>query len=61
MIHSYGISIMQATPTLWHSLVTNEPDSLRALRVLVGGEALPNALMHALLESGCTVTNLYVD
>ncbi|XYJ24200.1 non-ribosomal peptide synthetase [Bacillus velezensis] len=59
MIHSYGISIMQATPTLWHSLVTNEPDSLRALQVLVGGEALPNALMHALLESGCTVTNLY--
>ncbi|UHC63916.1 non-ribosomal peptide synthetase [Bacillus sp. FCW2] len=59
MIHSYDISIMQATPTLWHSLVTNEPDSLRALQVLVGGEALPNALMHALLESGCTVTNLY--
>ncbi len=59
MIHSYGISIMQATPTLWHSLVTNEPDSLRAPQVLVGGEALPNALMHALLESGCTVTNLY--
>ncbi|MBT2574895.1 amino acid adenylation domain-containing protein [Bacillus sp. ISL-51] len=59
MIQAYGITIMQATPTLWHSLVTDEPESLRTLKVLVGGEALPSSLMHALLELGCSVTNLY--
>ncbi|MCC9024348.1 amino acid adenylation domain-containing protein [Bacillus nakamurai] len=59
MIKSFGITIMQATPTLWHSLVTNEPEALRTLKVLVGGEALPSSLMQALLALGCSVTNLY--
>lgn len=36
MIEYFDITIMQATPTLWHALVTNEPEKLRELRVLVG-------------------------
>nr|WP_249596338.1 non-ribosomal peptide synthetase [Peribacillus frigoritolerans] len=59
MIVHHDISIMQATPTLWHSLVTNYPDVIKNLRVLVGGEALSISLTNALHELGCEVTNLY--
>ncbi|RJS56187.1 non-ribosomal peptide synthetase [Bacillus subtilis] len=59
MIEYFDIDIMQATPTLWHALVTNEPEKLRGLRVLVGGEALPSGLLQALHELHCPVTNLY--
>ncbi|MEC1620315.1 non-ribosomal peptide synthetase [Bacillus mojavensis] len=59
MIEYFDITIMQATPTLWHALVTNEPEKLRELRVLVGGEALPSGLLQALQALDCSVTNLY--
>ncbi|MCY9373994.1 amino acid adenylation domain-containing protein [Bacillus sp. T17B1] len=59
MIEYFDINIMQATPTLWHALVTNEPETLRGLRVLVGGEALPSGLLQALQKLHCSVTNLY--
>ncbi|MCY9188430.1 amino acid adenylation domain-containing protein [Bacillus mojavensis] len=59
MIEYFDITIMQATPTLWHALVTNEPEKLRELRVLVGGEALPSGLLQALQALDCPVTNLY--
>ena len=59
MIENFDINIMQATPTLWHALVTSEPEKLRGLRVLVGGEALPSGLLQALQDLHCSVTNLY--
>lgn len=59
MIKSNSITIMQATPTLWHALVTNYPSKLRGLRVLVGGEALQISLSNELHNLGCEVTNLY--
>ncbi|AJS59351.1 amino acid adenylation domain-containing protein [Paenibacillus sp. IHBB 10380] len=59
MIEETGTTMMQATPTLWHALVAYDPDKLRDLKVLVGGEALPSSLKLALQELGCQVTNLY--
>lgn len=59
MIEQNNITIMQATPTLWHALVINYPSRLRGLRVLVGGEALPINLASALHNLDCEVTNLY--
>ncbi|WP_343310886.1 amino acid adenylation domain-containing protein [Bacillus atrophaeus] len=59
MIEKHNITIMQATPTLWHALVTGSPEKLKGLRVLVGGEALPSGLMNALQELECKITNLY--
>lgn len=59
MIENFDINIMQATPTLWHALVTSEPEKLRGLRVLVGGEALPSGLLQTLQDLHCSVTNLY--
>ncbi len=59
MITEHDITIMQATPTLWHAMVTTYPDVIKGLRVLVGGEALSISLATALQEIGCEVTNLY--
>ena len=50
---------MQATPTLWQALVTDYPEKLQGLSILVGGEALPAHLANKLRELGCSITNLY--
>ena len=50
---------MQATPTLWQALVTDYPEKLQGLNILVGGEALPEHLANKLKELGCSITNLY--
>ncbi|MDQ0047474.1 nonribosomal peptide synthetase DhbF [Paenibacillus polymyxa] len=52
-------TLMQATPTLWHVLATEHAEAIRGLRVLVGGEALPEELLHALQRLDCRITNLY--
>ncbi|WP_459503144.1 amino acid adenylation domain-containing protein [Bacillus sp. C1] len=59
IIQKENITIMQATPTLWHALVTDYPERLIGLTVLVGGEALSSNLASRLKELNCHVTNLY--
>ncbi|MEU6072135.1 amino acid adenylation domain-containing protein, partial [Streptomyces sp. NPDC047082] len=59
LIARHGVTVVQGTPSLWQLLVSHEPEALRGLRMLVGGEALPAALadsMRALTED---LTNLY--
>lgn len=58
-IQDESITIMQATPTLWQSIAAENAEALRDLRVLVGGEALPQVLVEELHNQQCTVTNLY--
>ncbi|KAA5835174.1 amino acid adenylation domain-containing protein [Saccharopolyspora hirsuta] len=59
LIERTGVTHAQATPSLWHALVTGAPEHVRGLRVLVGGEALPAPLAEQLVELGGRVTNLY--
>jgi enterobactin synthetase component F len=59
LIRRAGITIMQATPSLWQSLCECHEDAVRGLRILVGGEALPSALARRLKTLGASVTNLY--
>ncbi|UOB81277.1 non-ribosomal peptide synthetase DhbF [Bacillus sp. ZJS3] len=59
LLQKERVTIMQATPTLWQALVTEYPEKLQGLNVLVGGEALPAHLAKTLKELGCTITNLY--
>ncbi|MEU6484913.1 amino acid adenylation domain-containing protein [Streptomyces sp. NPDC046887] len=54
-----GAGIVQATPSLWQGLLTADPDALRGLRVLAGGEALPESLAGRLRELAGQLTNLY--
>ncbi|MBB3108623.1 nonribosomal peptide synthetase DhbF [Paenibacillus phyllosphaerae] len=58
-IRETGATIMQATPTLWQSLVAYDPSCIGGLQVLVGGEALPIALKEALHGAGCKIANMY--
>ncbi|MGY0055243.1 non-ribosomal peptide synthase/polyketide synthase [Streptomyces sp. LZ34] len=58
-IRRAGVTVMQATPSLWQMLVTHDPGVVRGLRVLAGGEALPAALADILCEHAVEVTNMY--
>ncbi|MEV8378888.1 amino acid adenylation domain-containing protein [Kribbella sp. NPDC056861] len=59
LIERSGVTIMQATPSLWQMLVTHDPARLAGLRVLTGGEALPAALAETVAKQAAKVTNLY--
>ncbi|MFE9139722.1 AMP-binding protein, partial [Streptomyces sp. NPDC007355] len=59
LIERAGVTVMQATPALWQELVTREPEAVRGLRVLVGGEAVPGTLAETLTAHAAEVTNLY--
>lgn len=54
-----GATLMQATPSLWQALVADHAPQLAGVKALVGGEALPEPLAHALTAHCASVTNLY--
>ncbi|WP_336116592.1 amino acid adenylation domain-containing protein, partial [Streptomyces sp. PTD9-10] len=54
-----GVSVMQATPSLWRALLDEAPGALEGLRVLVGGEALDPVLARELSASAASVVNMY--
>jgi amino acid adenylation domain-containing protein len=54
-----GTTALQATPSLWAALLEQVPGALRGLRVLTGGETLPESLAAGLRDLGAEVTNLY--
>ncbi|MFF1918935.1 amino acid adenylation domain-containing protein, partial [Streptomyces sp. NPDC058239] len=59
LVRGSGVSVLQATPSLWQALVAEVPDSVRGLRMLVGGEALPSVLADGMRGLGREVLNLY--
>ncbi|WP_406383457.1 amino acid adenylation domain-containing protein [Streptomyces sp. NBC_01618] len=54
-----GATVVQATPSLWQALTAEQPEALRGLRMLVGGEALAPSLADTMGALGSRVTNLY--
>ena len=60
LMKHHSITMMQATPALWQSLLDSgwrgEP---QLERILCGGEALPYQLANRLLACGHTVWNMY--
>ncbi|MFH8800533.1 amino acid adenylation domain-containing protein [Streptomyces sp. NPDC017936] len=59
LLRTSGATVMQATPTLWHALVTEHPDALAGLHALTGGEAISPALAARLAAATRELTNLY--
>ncbi|MEU8894201.1 amino acid adenylation domain-containing protein, partial [Streptomyces sp. NPDC048442] len=59
LVRAEGVSVMQATPGLWRALVEVDPEAVRGLRVLVGGEALDGGLGAVLAGLGVSVWNMY--
>lgn len=58
VLEGESISVMQATPTMWHSLIDAGWHGDGRLRIFVGGEALSPDLARQLLQRG-EVWNLY--
>ena len=52
-------TVMQATPTLWHALLSAHEQAADGLRMLVGGEALPAVLAGRMARLAAQATNLY--
>ncbi|WP_455431705.1 non-ribosomal peptide synthase/polyketide synthase [Streptomyces griseosporeus] len=59
IVEREGITVMQATPSLWQPLVETRPEVFAGVRVLTGGEALPQSLAGPLAEHAARVTNMY--
>ncbi|HJT02680.1 MAG TPA: amino acid adenylation domain-containing protein, partial [Pseudonocardiaceae bacterium] len=59
IIRACDVTVMQATPSLWQTIIATEPEQLRGLRILTGGEALPPALAATMCELASEVTNVY--
>ncbi|MFG1839304.1 amino acid adenylation domain-containing protein [Micromonospora sp. NPDC049175] len=53
------ITVMQATPSLWHTLAAERPDGLTGLTVLTGGEAISEQLATTLAVKAGRVLNVY--
>ncbi len=58
-IHSFRPSHLQATPSLWRALAEEHPESIGGLRIVVGGEALPETLAEVLTAGAEQVFNSY--
>ncbi|MER6770907.1 amino acid adenylation domain-containing protein [Streptomyces bacillaris] len=59
LIRSARPTVMQATPSLWRSLLDHDENAVNGLRTLVGGEALAPDLARRLAERGTGLVNLY--
>jgi amino acid adenylation domain-containing protein len=58
VLDAKSVSVMQATPTMWHMLIDSGWAGSNGLRILVGGEALSPDLARQLLSRG-EVWNMY--
>ncbi|GAA3093427.1 non-ribosomal peptide synthetase [Streptosporangium carneum] len=59
LIADAGITLAQATPSLWRAVLSAGTAGLSGVRVLIGGEALTGELAHGLLASARSLTNVY--
>lgn len=53
------ITTIQATPSLWQALIEHDPEVVRGLKMLVGGEALTSTVAREMVDLGCQVFNMY--
>ncbi|QZZ33062.1 amino acid adenylation domain-containing protein [Streptomyces sp. ST1015] len=54
-----GVSVMQATPSLWREIVAVAQGRLSGVRALVGGEALPGEVAAQMVGELASVVNVY--
>ncbi|WP_243788723.1 non-ribosomal peptide synthetase [Saccharopolyspora gloriosae] len=59
LIDRHRVRAMQATPSLWHTLLAERPRHLHGVRAVIGGEFVPGPLAERLGELGCEVLACY--
>jgi amino acid adenylation domain-containing protein len=52
-------TVMQATPATWRMLIASGWEGSKRLKILCGGEGLPDKLANQLLERGYSLWNMY--
>jgi amino acid adenylation domain-containing protein len=59
VLHDHQATVMQATPSTWRLLLFSGWKNETRIKILCGGEVLPNELAKRLLALGDSVWNLY--
>jgi len=59
LLHDHKATVMQATPTTWRLLLLTAWQNETKIKILCGGEVLPNELAKQLLALSDSVWNLY--
>jgi amino acid adenylation domain-containing protein len=59
LIERHGVTILQATPTTWRTVLDDIGTNLCGRRVLCGGEPAPVPLVQRLLDAGCELHHVY--
>ncbi|WP_275436725.1 AMP-binding protein, partial [Vibrio sp. Of14-4] len=60
LMNEHQVSVMQATPSTWQMLVNDNWQPAQPLRVICGGEAMPESLKSSLLTHGAVeLWNVY--
>ena len=59
LLHDHKATVMQATPTTWRLLLLSAWQNETKIKILCGGEVLPNELAKQLLALSDSVWNLY--
>lgn len=59
LLHDHKATVMQATPTTWRLLLLSAWQNETKIKILCGGEVLPNQLAKQLLALSDSVWNLY--
>ncbi|GIG88024.1 non-ribosomal peptide synthetase [Plantactinospora endophytica] len=59
LIRQAGITVMQATPSLWEVLLDTSAVDLSRVRAVAGGEALSASLAERMRAAGAVLTNAY--
>ncbi|MEO7838713.1 MAG: amino acid adenylation domain-containing protein, partial [Anaerolineales bacterium] len=59
LLHEHKATVMQATPTTWRLLLLTAWQNETKIKILCGGEVLPNQLARQLLALSDSVWNLY--
>ncbi|MBG0567779.1 non-ribosomal peptide synthetase [Actinoplanes aureus] len=59
LVRTSGATFVQGTPSFYQVLLAGNPEIVRGLRMLSGGEALPATLAAELRAKGKELTNLY--
>jgi len=59
LIRKHNVTAMQATPATWRMLIGSGWTKENKLKVLCGGEAMPNDLAHDLIQRSTELWNMY--
>ncbi|HJR80154.1 MAG TPA: amino acid adenylation domain-containing protein [Anaerolineales bacterium] len=59
LLHEHQVTVMQATPTTWRLLLSSGWQNKTRIKILCGGEVLPNSLAKQLVAVSDSVWNLY--